>query len=736
MRKVLKGLMVIAAVLLTACGKEEAEETMRITGGQEYIYAPQEGTKAQTAPYTVIMGEADGGQTVSDVTWEILTSASGVSVSADGVVIIDDTYVAGDINGTDIVIQATVNGSDEAAKETVAATLHVREAERAASFDILLPDSIQAGTAAEISLANWANQYGEPMEAPHSEVEWAFSHEKLSVEEGQLQVRMKVGQEAFAAVCATVDGVSAEKRFIVTREENYEPSPEMLEKLALAEIIILREVDFTRVREVDTESYAYVRESLAGLETLAVDVSGMVNAGSHTQYQVAVRHGDGSVTIEDRKADADGIIRLALQDADAVEVSPVLRFCLGDCEPAEGQGAVQVAVTDQYTGQEAYGFYGQVANVAGGVSMRGTANSFVVALPDGFYSIKITKPMSGTGRSTVKINDASQGTNVGNQGTGGRTGVLPYTYLMEDVLIEGGTARISLDEKDYTLAAVEVRRTPQIVERRVHIYLGGDSTVSNYYPIEETEPQPGRFQTGWGQVFGQYVTEANVVTNLAGGGTYAKSWYEMAFPGVIQNAQPGDYFLIQAGINDRSYSNQEEMVEYLSRMIDQCREKDVIVILVTTMQSPKFWKDKDGNEVGEHGVPAGSGLAPFMDSIRQLAAEKEVFLVDTGKLTGEWYSQVGRTYVAQNYHIYNSETNVEEDTLHLSYHGALKIAELVATALAQMQTEGAADGRGNTLDGLSFHEMREYQFVCQDGAGEEISVKVTGVPAVYRRYGE
>ena len=113
--------------------------------------------------------------------------------------------------------------------------------------------------------------------------------------------------------------------------------------------------------------------------------------------------------------------------------------------------------------------------------------------------------------------------------------------------------------------------------------------------------------------------------------------------------------------------------------------------------------------------------------IRGLAQEKGVFLVDIGKLTGEWYSQVGRTYVAQNYHLYNKETHVEEDTLHLSYHGAMKVAELVATKLAQMQAEGATDGEGNTLDGLSFQEMREYEVRCQDGSGKEILLKTTGV---------
>lgn len=725
MKRILKGFIVIVVIFLTACGKAGTEE-MRITGGQEFIYAPNKGQVARTEPYVVELGSGESGQVVADVVWEILNDAPGTSIE-DGVVIIDDTYVAGDINGTDIVIRATVEGENKTEGQSATVTLHVREAERLASFEISLPDSIRTNTGTEISLINCTNQYGELMESLESEVSWGFSNEKLSVESGQLWARMLVGQEVFAAVSATVDGISAEKRFVVTKEENYVPDAETLERLAQAEIEILRKVDFARGREVDLDAYVYVNEALEGIKELEVDVSGMIHAGSAAEYQVAIRHKDGTLEMEDRKADEDGKIRLSLQDAEAVEVSPVLRFGLGACEKEEAQGYLKVACQDAYTGTEAYGFYGTVAEVKGGVSLCGSENFFVMALPEGFYSIKITKPLSGTGRSTVKINGASQGTNVGNQGTGGRTGVRPYTYLMEDVFVEGGSARISLEEKDYTLAEVEVRKTPQIAERRVHIYLGGDSTVSTYYPIEEEEPAPGRFQTGWGQVLKHYVTEENAVTNLAGGGTYARSWYEMAFPGVIQNGQPGDYFLIQAGINDRTYSNKEEMAEYLTAMIEECREKGIIVILCTAMQSPKFWKDKNGNELGEHGVPEGSGLSPFMDVIRGLAQEKGVFLVDIGKLTGEWYSQVGRTYVAQNYHLYNKETHVEEDTLHLSYHGAMKVAELVATKLAQMQAEGATDSEGNTLDGLSFQEMREYEVRCQDGSGKEILLKTTGV---------
>ena len=107
-----------------------------------------------------------------------------------------------------------------------------------------------------------------------------------------------------------------------------------------------------------------------------------------------------------------------------------------------------------------------------------------------------------------------------------------------------------------------------------------------------------------------------------------------------------------------------------------------------------------------------------------------------GKLTGEWYGKVGRTYVAHNYHIYNPETDTEEDTLHLSYHGALKVAEIVATELARQQAEGVTDGQGNTLDGLSFHDMVTSEVTYKDSTGAEVQTSVTAVQAIYERYGE
>ena len=49
--QIAKLMSVAALVLLTGCGKEES---MQITGGQEYMYAPHAGETTQSAPFVVM----------------------------------------------------------------------------------------------------------------------------------------------------------------------------------------------------------------------------------------------------------------------------------------------------------------------------------------------------------------------------------------------------------------------------------------------------------------------------------------------------------------------------------------------------------------------------------------------------------------------------------------------------------------------------------------------------------
>ncbi|MBQ9766198.1 MAG: hypothetical protein IJW18_08375 [Lachnospiraceae bacterium] len=729
---------------------------MKIIGGQEYMYAPQTGTLSKTAPFVAVDVAADGTETIkNNVIWRIISSSKGSMIGKDGVLIVTENYIAGDINGTDITIEA-VDNDDET--KTATATIHVREAQRVADFVISIGEAndaaavavIKAGEAARISISNYVDQYGEPItDTSFVSVKWEFSDENISVVDGKVVVDKcfvtgaGATNEATAVpamIKATINGTSIEKKFLVTDKDGYVASKEDAEALNAADLKVVHkaDVDLSVVREYDVDTYTYVNKNVEGKDSVIVDVKGMVNYNANTDYQITFLYEDGKLVQKDMRANASGELEIKLEANEgakvvAVEASPVLKLSLGNCDCySEEQGYIKVPAAIKYDGKNLYGFYGEAGDTANGVKLFDDTAAFVVALPNGFYDIRVTK--SGVGRSTIKVNEGSLGTNVGNPGTGGREGTTPYTYFMQDVCVNDGTARISLGEKDYGLAAVEIRKATSLRPRRVHVYIGSDSTASNYYPIETAEPENGRYQTGWGQVFSQFVTDDIVVTNIAGGGTYAKSWYELAFPGVIKHAQPGDYFIIQEGINDRTYSNIDEMVVYLTKMIEECRAKGVIIVLATAMQTPKFWRDLNGNEVDEFGTPEGSGLGHFMNAIRALAKEKDVILVDSGKITGEWYSVIGRTFVEKNYHIYNKETDVREDTLHLSYMGAKNVAGVVATELLRQQLEGVTDGVGQNLDGLKFNEPVDYtvEFTGKDGKPTTATIK--RVASVYNRY--
>ncbi|MCR5584780.1 MAG: hypothetical protein K6F63_05015, partial [Lachnospiraceae bacterium] len=340
----------------------------------------------------------------------------------------------------------------------------------------------------------------------------------------------------------------------------------------------------------------------------------------------------------------------------------------------------------------------------------------------------------GDARSLVCIDGTPLGCNVGIPGAGGRSGSTPVEYYMEDALASNGTLRLSMGEKDYDPASLEIRRSSTLKARRTHLYLAGDSTCAAYYPLETAEPENGRYQTGWGQMLCHYVTAGTAITNLGSGGTCAKTWHDIAFSGVLGHAQPGDYFIIMHGINDQSYSSVDEMKSYLNSMIDECRAKGIIPVLCTPMQTAKFWRGDTGKDLGEFEAPLGGGKAAFMKGIREVAKEKDVFLIDVAAITSEQYGILGRTYVAHNYHLYIPASDKEEDTLHLSYAGAKNVASIIATELYKLQVSGTADGKGARITGLTFNPLDTEVITYTDKDGKEAEYKTDRITGICRPY--
>lgn len=698
---------------------------MIITGGQEYIYMPSEGTH-KSKPYIATTRQGD---VLSNIKWTIVSDPQGVLIDNEGIVAINHHFRVGDINGKDVIISAI--NIDDNTEATI--SLHVREPQQLVSFELEGPGAIIKGQEAVISISSATDQYGEAFQAVDTlVVKWVSSDSSIMIKGRKISVEQQ-SQVRYAAVRAKIRGLKAEKRFVVLESGQDVLTKEDLKKLQACEITYDEGafVDFTKERVVDWKKYIYLNKEVNQLSQLEIDVTGFIQHTKDAYYQVTLLSQDGSVLQHDFKANAQGKLNIKLDNVQAVEVTAVLRLSFGGNNYSQNDGYKPIGYNEKYDGNNDYGFYGIVAHTDTGVDMLDEEGTFVIALPDGRYDFVITK--GGLARSTIAINGTSVGTNIGNGGTG-RSGITPYMHRVYDIVVVGGTARITMGEKDYNLGALEIRRASELIKRKTHIFIGGDSTASNYYPLETYEPKPGEFQTGWGQVFKQYVTDDMVVHNLAGGGTYAKSWYQMAFPGVIANAQPGDYFLIQEGINDRTYSNPEEMVQYLTYMIDECRAKGIIPVLITAIQSVKFWKNSQGQEVGEYEIPEGGSLAAFANKIRTLAKDKQVLFVDTGKICGQWYSIVGRTFVTENYQIYNHSTNAATDTLHLSYVGAKKIAEIIATDIARQIQEGVKDIDGNTFEGIELNELTQYVVEHDNSLAQSVKTNVTAVKGVYKKY--
>ena len=120
------------------------------------------------------------------------------------------------------------------------------------------------------------------------------------------------------------------------------------------------------------------------------------------------------------------------------------------------------------------------------------------------------------------------------------------------------------------------------------IYLIGDSTC--HTKNSDTYPQ-----TGWGQVFGDYINNTYEVVNLAQNGRSSKSfkdegWFEV----VERNIDKGDYLFIQFGHNDEKddelrhtdpYSTYQENLLYY---INIARNKGATPILLSSIYRRHF----------------------------------------------------------------------------------------------------------------------------------------------------
>ncbi|MDL4840282.1 rhamnogalacturonan acetylesterase [Aquibacillus rhizosphaerae] len=213
---------------------------------------------------------------------------------------------------------------------------------------------------------------------------------------------------------------------------------------------------------------------------------------------------------------------------------------------------------------------------------------------------------------------------------------------------------------------------------KIHVYLAGDSTMSDYEP--ERYPR-----TGWGQVFQNHFKEDVIVCNHGASGRSTKTFMEEErLQQIDEKIRPNDYLFIQFGHNDSKVDSErytDPFTTYkknLRAFIEVARKKQAQPVLLTPVQRRNF--EPDGSVIDSH--------KDYPVAMRELAQELDVPLIDITKSSTTMLAKLGdrsskKLFMWLEPGEYDYYPDGEQDNTHFSLEGAERIAQLVVDGLKE-----------------------------------------------------
>ncbi|WP_370881005.1 rhamnogalacturonan acetylesterase [Paenibacillus brasilensis] len=289
-------------------------------------------------------------------------------------------------------------------------------------------------------------------------------------------------------------------------------------------------------------------------------------------------------------------------------------------------------------------------------------NTFDVDLPPGLYEVSVT--LGNTSRSSIAAEGVYQVINMTGNGAKDRFQI-PVTDGQLNLLATEGKEGAA-----FTLSALEVRQLSSSPVTNRTIYIGGDSTVCNYYPLDSS------VQAGWGQLLPAFVnTKTFQIRNMASGGQIARGFHQDGqLEAIVRYIKPGDYFILQLGINDTNPKHNESKAEFkdwMRDMIRQVKAKGATVVL-----SAPQGRATDFNANNVHNAENRW----YRSAILALAQEEQTPLVDLNVLSSAYFTSIGKEATLALY--------MNGDTLHPNFAGARELARLVAQDLKRQGLNG------------------------------------------------
>ena len=316
-------------------------------------------------------------------------------------------------------------------------------------------------------------------------------------------------------------------------------------------------------------------------------------------------------------------------------------------------GFTTISAADKYDKNKGYGFSGNdVKNVAASGknelsdAVQFTGNTtFNADVPNGLYKVKVT--LGNTARTSVYMENMLQIVNMTGDNAVDEI-ILPVTDGQLNIRAAAGK-----EGNAYSISAVELNKISDSTAMPPTIWLCGDSTVCNYYPLNTST------QAGWGQMLCNYVSKDWNIRNMAASGEYAKGFVEHGnFDTVEKYGKSGDVFVVSIGINDGKYYKGDEYKEIVSDMVKRAKAKGMDVILV-----------KQQGRKGDYSLSPLLTGRYFINEIEQIAKEQNCQIVDLFNLWQDYCISAGASKADSMY----------IDNVHPNRNGADKLAELFAS---------------------------------------------------------
>ncbi len=341
------------------------------------------------------------------------------------------------------------------------------------------------------------------------------------------------------------------------------------------------------------------------------------------------------------------------------------KFDFGGGGTAKGYTGVSAA--DGYQASRGYGFSSgtSVSNVAASgkdalsdavqfknASAKGKY-TFCADVPNGLYQVSVW--LGNTGRTSVAIEGMYQIMNL--------TGNNAYHTLQ--VPVTDGQLNICAcagkENNAYTMSALEIKQISAQTHTNPTIWVCGDSTVCNYYPLNSSA------QAGWAQMLPQFVDGTKwQVMNMAASGQYARGFVQGGqFDVIEKNGQKGDIYVISIGINDTNSKNNTTEAQYeeiITDMTKRAMAKGMRVILVK-----------------QQGRNGDCQLKPLLKSrwyagaLDRVSKKLNIECVDLFNLWQDYCLKKSADEVTKLY--------MSGDKLHPNRAGATVLAELMANAI-------------------------------------------------------